>query len=157
MSDKPAAAAGGKKKPNVLVLALVGVIVVGGGVGGYMYMQKGKGEAHEEKAPPPDPGVATLEPFVVNLADPGGRRFLRTTISLVLEQKEAAKEFEENEVDKTRVRAAILDLLAQQTADTLVTPEGKAELRKHLTEHAAEALEHIKVSDVLFTEFVVQF
>jgi len=158
MSDTPAAAAGGKKKtPNVLVLALLGVLVVGGGAGAYMYIQKGKGDGQAALAPPPDPGVARLEPFVVNLADPGGRRFLRATLSLVFEQKEAAKEFDEDEVARTRARAAVLELLAEQVADTLVTPGGKTALRQHIAARASEALEHTKVTDVLFTEFVVQF
>jgi flagellar basal body-associated protein FliL len=38
-----------------------------------------------------------------------------------------------------------------------VTPEGKAELKKVIAEQAEHATHDLKVSDVLFSEFVVQF
>jgi len=48
-------------------------------------------------------------------------------------------------------------LLAQQKADSLITPEGKSELKAAIAEHVKEILEEAKVTDVLFTDFVVQF
>ena len=104
-----------------------------------------------------EPGIGALDPFVVNLADPGGQRFLRLTLRLVLESEEVATHFEEDELARARVRSAILELLTMQTADHVVTAEGKAELKKEIVERATHALEHAKVIDVLFTEFVVQY
>ena len=157
MSQEPAAPVEGaekKKSKKSLVLLVVGVLVLGsaGAGGAYFYM-------HREKAapPPPEPGIAALEPFVVNLADPGGQRFLRLTLRLVLETEESAEELEEDEVSRMRARSSILELLTLQAADHVVTPEGKAELKKEIAERATHALGHAKVVDVLFTEFVVQF
>jgi flagellar FliL protein len=102
-----------------------------------------------------------MDPFVVNLADEGGGRFLRVTLSLVVEgEKEAkgeGKEGGEDAVATARLRSAILERLAQQKAEHLVTPEGKAELKKVIAEQAEHATHDLKVSDVLFSEFVVQF
>ena len=56
-----------------------------------------------------------------------------------------------------RVRSTILELLTQQTADQLVTPEGKAALKKAIGEHLETLLEDTEVTDVLFSDFVVQF
>ena len=47
--------------------------------------------------------------------------------------------------------------LAQQTAETLVTPDGKAALKKAIAEGVAAADEGLHITDVLFSEFVVQF
>jgi flagellar FliL protein len=124
-----------------------------------MFASGGEGEAAPEAAEEAteEPGAAVpLEPFIVNLADAGGSRFLRVTLSLIVDEAHAL-EFEESAVVKAKVRSAILELLAQQTADPLITPEGKAELKKAIAESAAHAVEGLHVSDVLFSEFVVQF
>jgi flagellar basal body-associated protein FliL len=51
----------------------------------------------------------------------------------------------------------VLELLAQQTATALVTPEGKAAMKAAIISRAQEALDGGKIADVLFSEFVVQF
>lgn len=153
---EPAADAAPKKKKKPLVLiALVAFFLLGGGgaAGAYFYMHRGPAAPPK----PPEPGIVALDTFVVNLADPGGHRFVRVNLSLVLDSQAAANEMKENEVSRIRVRSSILEFLTMQTADRLVTPEGKAELKKAIAERASHALEHAKVVDVLFTEFVVQF
>jgi flagellar FliL protein len=114
----------------------------------------------EAAAEPPEPeptGVVTLAPFVVNLADPGGGRFLRVSLALVVGTEEEAKELGEDAVVNSRIRSSLIELLAQQTSDALVTPEGKAALKNAIKEHVAHVVHEVEVADVLFTEFVVQF
>jgi flagellar basal body-associated protein FliL len=57
---------------------------------------------------------------------------------------------------RMRVRSSILEMLAQQTADQLVTVEGKAALKTAIIERASEKAEELKITDVLFSEFIVQ-
>src|SRR5262245_14017938 len=115
---------GGFKKFVRIVLLLA---VAGGGAGAYFYFAKAAPAHAEEKAPePPAPtGIVKLEPFVVNLADTGATRFLRVELSLVVQDEEQAKELEARALEKARVRSAILELLAEQAAETIVTPAGK--------------------------------
>jgi TPP-dependent indolepyruvate ferredoxin oxidoreductase alpha subunit len=68
-----------------------------------------------------------------------------------------AAEIGENEITQARIRSAVLELLAVQTADRLITPDGKAALKQAIAEGASHAVEGLHVSDVLFSEFVVQF
>lgn len=164
MSDAPTpeAAAAPKKGKNKLVMIALAVLLLGGGGGGaYWYFvirpAKAGAEAKVEEKKEEPTGVATLEPFVVNLADPGGSRFLRVSLSLVVKDEEAAKELGENAVVKSRVRSSLIELLAQQTSDTLVTPDGKVALKKAIVEQVAHAAHEVEVSDVLFSEFIVQF
>jgi flagellar FliL protein len=157
----PAAAPAPKKsrKGLFIVLTLVVILLAGGGGGAYWFMFRGAGEAQAaEPEPPPAPtGVIPLEPFVVNLADPAGSRFLRVTLSLVVADEAIAHEVEEDEVVVLRVRSAILELLAQKQASELVTPEGKTALKKSIAEGAKHAAHELEVADVLFSEFIVQF
>jgi flagellar FliL protein len=155
--DKPK----GKSKKGIIIGAVAAVVLLGGGGAYWMYAKPrdGKETKKEQKQPEPEgPGAAVaMEPFVVNLADPGGSSFLRVNLSLVVADEEQAKVFEESPVVKMKVRSQILELLALQHADQLITPTGKAELKKTIAASASKAVPEAHVSDVLFSEFVVQF
>jgi flagellar protein FliL len=159
-AEEPSAAAPppAKKKRLGLILAVLGLVLgLGGGGGAYWYFVM-RGAPQEEAAPEPEKaGIVPMAPFVVNLADEGGGRFLRVTLALTVEGEEHAKEVEEDAVLSARLRSAILERLAQETADHLVTPKGKAELKKVIAEQVSHASHELKVTDVLFSEFVVQF
>jgi flagellar FliL protein len=156
--------AGAKKSRKGLVLALLLVtLVAGGGAGGYWWWQGRAqaseggqaGEAHASDETPS--GMLTFEPFVVNLADKDAARYLKVNLRLVVSGVDDPAEVQEDPVRMLRLRSAILEYLSQQTADVLVTPEGKDALKKAVAERATPLLGHGKVTDVLFSEFVVQF
>jgi flagellar FliL protein len=162
MSDAPATPAAGAAKPkkSPVMLIVAAVVLLGGGGGGYWWWSSKAAAAegeHVEKEPEADPGVVSFEPFVANLADAGGTRFLRIAVKLVVDNAEHAKEIEENPVVLAQARSAILDALTERMADELVTPEGKAALKDDITAHTADLFHDTKVTNVLFTEFVVQF
>jgi flagellar FliL protein len=150
-----------KKSKLVPILLTVGLVLVagGGGAGAYWYFSRPP-QTEDAKAPepeaPPEPGLVEMEPFVVNLADPGGQRFVRVSMRLLTYDEDQAAEIKEDAVAKTKLRSALLDLLSMQTADVLVTPEGKTALKKAVAERAAHAVHELKVTDVLFVEFIVQ-
>ncbi|NOZ28603.1 MAG: hypothetical protein GXP39_11200 [Chloroflexi bacterium] len=108
---------------------------------------------------------------LVNLADPGGYRYLR--ISIVLEFLPESAEFyhlppekrrEEEELFKeelTRQKPVIDDVityvLSSKTFAEVFTVEGKEELKKEIMEKLNESLGSGKyVGAVYFTDFVVQ-
>ena len=172
MSQSPPAEA--KKGSGKLVIIIAAVVVLlGGGGGAYWFLGRSSAAAAEEtgtttteykkpekkkhEEPEEPPGIVAFDPFIVNLADGGGSRFLRLTLKLVVPGEETAKELEEDDVTRSRVRSAMLELLTQQTAESLVTPEGKAELKTQIAEQASHAMHDTEVLDVLFSEFVVQF
>lgn len=167
MSDSaPAAAAApapAKKKPLVLIIAIV-VVLLGGGGGAWFFMRGGaeaqaaeeEKEEKEDKVKLSERGLVQLEPFIVNLADDGGKRFLRASIQLVVEDEAEALEFEEKPVLTMGARSAIVDTLTGEYSEDLATPEGKNELREMLKEHVSEALK-IEIVDVLFSDFVIQY
>jgi flagellar FliL protein len=157
-SEAPAAAvAAPPKKSKKLLFIVAGVLLVAGAGGGYWWFGRSAdpnaAPVEEPKAPP---AIVSLDPFVVNLADEGEERYLRVTMGLVVHGEEHAKEFSEDQVARLKVRSSILEMLAQQTAEHLITNEGKAELKKAIAESASHNAEHLEVSDVLFSEFIVQ-
>jgi flagellar FliL protein len=172
-SANPAAAAAAPtpKKSGAMKWVVIGVVLllVLGGAGGAAWWftrpaptdEAADGEGSQpppKKAPQPTgDGIVALDQFLVNLADKDATRFVRVKLCLVVGTKKEADEIAKNEVAKMRLRSAVLELLAQQTSDKLVTPEGKTELKKAIAQRAKPALGETKVLDVLFTDFVVQF
>jgi len=155
-ADAAAPKAGGKNK-----MFMIGGVVVALAGGGYYY--KTQAAAAHEEAPaektisPKERGLVPFDPFVANLADEGGRRFVRCTVQLVVGDVAQAAEMAETPVLAMQARAVILELLGMQLAESLVTPEGKVALRQAIAERVADALHEIEVIDVLFSDFVVQF
>ena len=143
---------GGKLKTILMVVALV--VVLGGGAAAWFGMHQSVSAAEPAQVPH---GMLTFEPFVVNLADGAGSHFLRVTLQLVVEHAEDAEKIQKTPVQLSQARSAVLECLAQQMASALVTPEGKAALKQALETRLSAVLTPAKVTDVLFSEFVVQF
>jgi flagellar protein FliL len=167
MSTPAAAPAPVKKSKLTMILVLVGgLLVLGGGAaaGGYWWMARNgaaaaNGEKHEEDKDKigPESGIIPLEQFTVNLADKESSRFLRATVHLVIDQGHAAGELKEDALKLMRIRSSILELLTVQTSDKVTSPEGKAALKEEIGKRASAILKPVKVIDVLFSDFVVQF
>jgi len=157
----PDAASPKPKSKLPLVAGAAALVLAGAGGGGYWWWShRAPGDPKakvEETHDPADAGVVSFQPFVANLADEGGTRFLRTSLKLVVAGAETAKEVEESDVELAQLQSAILEVLTVQTAEQLITPEGKAALKKQVLEKAGHVLHNATVTDVLFTEFVVQF
>jgi flagellar FliL protein len=182
--SKAAKSGDAAKKGGKLPLIIGLVVLLAGAGGGYFWWSKqqavkaaetaGKGnhgdkggdaDDHDESAAHDDAEASAaghgvllpLDSFTVNLADTGATRFLRTNVQLVLAvEEDVLKELEHEKVPIVRARAAVLELLAEQTSDVINTPEGKEALKKAISARAGKVLHH-KVSDVLFSDFVIQF
>lgn len=149
-----------KKKggSKLVMMLLVAFVVLGGGGGAWWYLRAAPAAADgaEKEVDISERGLLAFDPFLVNLADAGGGRFLKTTVQVVVPEPNAAEHFKEKQVQVMQARSEILEVLTLQTADVLVTPEGKKALKEVIKEKVSHAL-GMKVIDVLFSEFVVQF
>lgn len=155
MSDAPAPVA---KKGRGKMLVVVALLMLCAGAGGaYVWMSRAGVAAAPREIPLSERGMVVFEPFMVNLADGGGNRFLKVSLQLVLADPAAAAHVAETPVVLSRVRSDVLELLTEQTGAALVTPEGKVALKDAIRTRAAASLEGREVIDVLFSEFVVQF
>jgi flagellar FliL protein len=149
-----------KKGGGGMKWLFIGVLVVVLGGAGAAWWIAGGSTTEAAEATEPElstRGIFAFEPFLVNLADEGGQRFLKATISVVVENPEEAKHIEETPVIVAHIRSAIIEVLTQQQAPALVTPDGKTALKQAIKERTSPLLPNKKVLDVLFSEFVVQF
>lgn len=97
-------------------------------------------------------GTLHLETFVLNLADPGQRSYLRVGIDLGL-----AREMGRGEAAPVgQVRDTILKVLAEFGVDELVTAPGKIKLKTGLRRALQQRVPQLGVEEVYFTEFLIQ-
>ncbi len=97
--------------------------------------------------------IIELQPFVVNLADREDSRYLRMSVSIGVGE---GGEEKPDPILLTRVRNAMLAVLTTKTADEILTPEGKATLRKELMKAARAAIEEPHIEAIYITDFIVQ-
>lgn len=154
--------------PLVVAVAL-GVVIAVATVGGVVYylLRSGKFPGQSAAAVVPQPIVKThavvLEPLLVNLADSSGNAYLRVAITLqVADPIERPKENKEAEAKvpskggDAAVRDTALAVLGHQNSDVLLASDGKEHLKRELKGAIAERNPEIKVTDVFFTEFLIQ-
>ena len=177
----PAPDAGKKKGKGKLLVTLVATLALALGGGGAAYFFMGRGDAAkgkqakagehgqaaegrgDDEGESHEPVVVALPTFTVNLADKEVPRYLRTTVSLLIKDTEAAATLSAGGEHKAgaepvriaMARSAILELLTTKTAEDLMTADGKTALKKEIAERASKAF-RFKVNDVLLAEFVVQ-
>jgi flagellar protein FliL len=113
-----------------------------------------KGNAAQESTRPPVKAILSLEPFLVNLADTGGVRFVKTTFQLGLEEE--WKDESKTSVATAAMRDSIISLLSSKTADQIMTVQGKDKLREEIRWRVNAISPKIKVLEVYIVDFVVQ-
>jgi flagellar protein FliL len=150
-----------KKKGSALkwiIIAVIAVLVLGGGgAGAYFFLFKPKPVTAEKKqAEQAKPQVAIfwpMEPFIVNLIDNEGERYLKVVMQLEVADQLTVEELN---LLKPKLRDSILDLLSAKTYKEMMDPIGKQRLRDEIVLRANGYLTKGKIVKVYFTEFVIQ-
>jgi flagellar FliL protein len=170
MDKKIASAPENPKKPlksfKFLLIAGAGLLillVLGGGIvsfvfssfssGDSLFMEKVKGMVFGWKKPggAATVGIYKMEPFLVNLADPGQLRYLKVTLHVETLQK--GEEFQKR---LPQSRDSVLTILSTKNSRDIMTSEGKNALREEIKEKMNQLLMETKVRNIYFTEFVIQ-
>jgi len=94
-----------------------------------------------------------LDTFIVNLADKGGRRFLRVTMHLELRDTSLA-----GEIDKrlSQIRDSVLMILPTKRFENINSVEGKIALRAEIMTKLNSLLKDGSITNIYFVEFVIQ-
>lgn len=159
---------GGKKK--LVIIVAVAVLVIGGGVGAFLALgskkpaegeagleegaaegEHGGGEGGEGENVVLPPAVLPLETFIVNLQVKGS--FLRTTIQLEFAESELPHTIEN---DTPKIKDAVIKVLSAKSSSELLTSEGKEKIKTEVRESVNEILGGEEVTQVYFTEFIIQ-
>ena len=148
------------KKSKKMLFIIIGVLVllIGGGAGYYFLGMKKDdthGEVEKKVVEAKDPIYVVLDPFTVNLS--GGGQYLQMKITLQLDDEKDSLRLKKY---LPAIQSRILFLLSSKTAEEITTEEGKTTLKEQLKEVVekpyVEGAIPPKLTDVLFTSFVIQ-
>jgi flagellar FliL protein len=151
------------KKVLIIVIALAVVLV--GLFGAGFFMMWNKMNAMQTAVPAAENGGAEttetaamgvmypLNTFIVNLADKGGNRYLRTTIHLELG---ATMTVEEMDKRLAIIRDKILMILPSKSFADISGPDGKTAIREEILAALNETLGEEAIANLYFTELVIQ-
>ena len=141
-------------KKLLIVIAIVLLTAIGGFVG-YTKFFGGKSDAQEKGHTDAKSGqksaLVPLDPFVVNLSEPG--RYLKLTMQLEVESSSNQSMVTEK---MPNLRDAVITLLSSKSAESVASPEGKFQLKDELILRVNQAVGKEIFKNLYFTEFVMQ-
>lgn len=151
-------------KKVLIIVILSSVVVLGGlGAGFFIMWQKlanigvqnvqASPAATETKAEVGMGPTYHLDPFIVNLADEGGKRFLRVTMELEVKNAEMVNNVESH---LPKIKDTILMVLPTKKYADLHTVDGKVALRDQIMKKINGFLKDAPITHIYFTEFVIQ-
>jgi len=152
-----------------LIILVICFLIIAMGVGAGLFVFWGKvssaapetAESSEEVAEKMDvkdgkvktKSLLAMETFVVNLADPGGKRYLRVSIALEIDDQDFVEEAKKN---TPQMRDRILMILPTKKFKDIRTSSGKDSLRKEMIAQLNPLLDKCKITNLYFQEFVIQ-
>jgi len=151
---------------NIIIITVVAAVFMGA-MGGGFYMLWSKisamegrmqaetqteeeGEEAVDEAPKP---IYKMTTMIANLADAGGRRYLRATMDLEMNKLE-----EEQKVQGriAQIKDASLKIMSTRTFEDINSIPGKDSLRDEIIAKLNEILRGEIITNIYFSEFVIQ-
>ncbi len=150
------------KSKLIIIIVVVNVVLLGG-AGAFFVLSGGDEASAQEKPANPEedmmaamsgpPTLVKVNPFIVNLNDPGGSRYLKLAMEVEVPGEKGSEIVTKR---MAPVRSRVISYLSGLTfADTQGTKH-KRDLEKNLSKEINEELKGEVVKNVYFTEFVIQ-
>jgi flagellar protein FliL len=154
---------------SLLVAAVAGAVIASAVFGGALYYLARSGRLSLRKSVASKSLAAidipthllALDPLLVNLADADGTTYAKLSITLQVEDAATTKDSKSSanksgDSEVAAVRDTALTVLGQQTANNLLLPHGKEDLKAELMKEFKQNNPGLKIKKILFTDFLVQ-
>lgn len=112
--------------------------------------EKKSGEKGKDDKKP----VTTLQNVITNLADPGGRRYIKLSLDFDFKDEDTAREYEAKY--QAKVKDAVLTLLWSKTSEELSNVDNMLTFRKEIITRVNQIMGPGKVKEVYITDRVIQ-
>ena len=155
-----------KKKGKTLILVIVAAnVLLGGGAAAFFVLGNGGGGGAEPEAAAHDGAdaaaqaaksgapIAEFPPIIVNLNEPEGTRYLKTTIAIQLSNDKLQADLEQLQ---PVIKDAFIRDLSELNFRQTMGAKNKSVIKRRLLKRFNESVGSEAGIEVLFTEFVVQ-
>lgn len=158
------------KKKGKLKWIIIAVVLLGVGAGGYFMKDTIMGMlgmadpaeqteeeqmSPEERAAAPDfEGVmASVDPFVANLNDPLGKRYIKLGLEVELLDEKAVEEFDEAQI---KIKNMLLILLGSKKPQEMLGPKNQIVLQQEIVDRINQIIGEGKVINIYFSTYILQ-
>ena len=144
-------------RKKLIIFIIILLIFVSVGAVSFVWNKTSFFSSQAEKVPENNSevirSVYSLDTFIVNLADKGGRRFLRVTMDLELKDESLA-----GEIDKrlSQIRDSILMIIPTKRFEDINSVEGKIALSDEIMTKLNSFLKDGSITNIYFVDFVIQ-
>ena len=145
-----------KKGKKLILFILIAFLVIGIGAGAFLFLsfKKGEDEKGKKKAKKAEQVVMVdLDPIVVNLFDPSGKRYLQVRLSLEVGDKKAEEQVKKQEA---KLKDAFIAILSGKTVEEVILPEAKEKIKKEILAKCKEIFGEDVVTNIYITQYIVE-
>lgn len=157
-----------KKKRGLLKWIIILVLILGIAAAAFFFKDKimgmlgmggdaAKQEQTADKPLEPAPGakgeMSAVEPFVANLNDPLGKRYIKLGLEVELINKDVAAEFEAAQI---KVKNMLLILLGSKKPQEMLGPKNQLQLQQEIVDRINQIIGEGKVLHVYFSVYILQ-
>ncbi|MGE4505775.1 MAG: flagellar basal body-associated protein FliL [Desulfovibrionaceae bacterium] len=157
-----------KKKGKLKWIIILLVLLLGLGAGGYFLKDTilsliGMGDpAQEEPQPTPEERAAapdfqgemsSVAPFVANLNDPLGKRYIKLGLEVELIDKPAVEDFTKSEI---KIKNMLLILLGSKKPQEMLGPKNQIRLQQEIVDRVNQIIGEGKVLNIYFSTYILQ-
>ena len=152
----------GKFPLKWIIIGVVVLVLAGGGYVGWTMLNPQSGQTGADGGQAPDTeavkeievgAMFDMDPFVVNLNEAGGKRYLKSKIEIEFVGDNVRLELTNR---LPQLRDVILLHLSSKTLDEIRSVDGKIELKNALIKQINQVLKQGKIRNLYFTQFVIQ-
>ncbi len=152
----------GKFPLKWIIIGAVVLVLAGGGYVGWTMLNPQPDQTGADGGQAPDTeavkemevgAMFDMDPFVVNLNEVGGKRYLKSKIEIEFVGEDVRKELANR---LPQLRDVILLHLSSKTLDEIRSVDGKIELKTALIKRINQVLKQGKIRNLYFTQFVIQ-
>jgi len=145
-----------KKGKKLILLILIALLMIGIGAGAFLFLsfKKGEDEKGKKKAKKAEQVVIVdLDPIIVNLFDPSGKRYLQVRLSLEVGDKKAEEQVKKQDA---KLKDAIIAILSGKIVEEVIVPEAKEKIKKEILAKCKEIFGEDVVTNIYITQYIVE-
>jgi flagellar basal body-associated protein FliL len=172
MAEKKEKIKGKGRSSKIIIIVLVVILVFSVGFSGYLFFIKNKADDSSSKLPTAlEPAKTTnaeasteytapykysMEEFLVNLADEGGKRYFKVKLTIGYDTKKTKEMTAEFEEKADNLRDSIISVLRAKKSTELVTQKNIDDLKKDILIKINPIFENGKAYNIYFTDILIQ-
>ncbi len=142
-----------KKKLLIFLMIGIFIIIVAGSMVFLMGFKKESEKEAKERYNPKNTVLYQMEPIVVNLFDPTGKRYLQLRLTLELLNKKLEEEIKARE---PQIMDIIISTLSSKTPEEVLQPEAKEMIKQELLGKINTSFGKEIVLNIYITQYIVE-